>query len=574
MKRRNVWLLVAAVAALAVGAAAVAAFALLVKGGAAGSPGGGWSTRQYLDLNLDGPLPEQPPEDLATLLGNAPPRSLRTIVESLDRAAADESVKGVLVRPGSMSDAGWGKVQELRDALIRYRRSGKPAYAQLETAGNKEYYLATACDRIFAVPSAILDVTGLSSEVTFFAGSLDKLGVVAQFEGVGKYKNAPNQFTERGFTEPHREQMDALLDGLFEQYLAAIMQGRKKTREQAVALIDGGPYDAARALEIGLVDELLYADELQKRFPQASRTTAGRYLRSARGLTFDTRPKLAVVYVVGEIASGGSSQGGLGGEVAGSSTLAAAIRQAREDSSVRALIVRIDSPGGSGVASDVVWRELRQTAAVKPVVASMGDVAASGGYYIAMGADQIVAQPGTITGSIGVFGGKFSLRGLYDKLGLTKEVLVRGRHAALFSEYQPWNDEERAQVRGLMTAFYKDFVTKVAARRGKSYEQIDEVAQGRVWTGSAAREHGLVDRLGGFETAVALAKQKAGLSVSQDVALVALPESKGLWDVLTERQDELSEVRLLPEDARALMHFATHTPRGAWARLPFELRVR
>ncbi len=571
MTRRSARLLAAGLVALALGSAVVAAVALLAKRRSGGSAA--FAGARYLDVDLHGSLPELPAEDLSTLFESGPRRSVRAFVEALDRAARDGSVRGVVLRIGP-SDAGWARLGELRAAIGRFRKTGKPVYAHLESGGNAEYYLASACDRIFAVPTGILDVSGLSSEVTFFAGTFEKLGVEAQFEGVGKYKNAPNQYTERGFTEPHREQMEALVGSLYEQYLAAIAAGRHKSRDEAQALVDGGPYDARQAVAAGLVDELVYADELEGRFKDASRLTVGRYLRSDGPSAFDSRPRLALVYVVGEIASGRSSRGGLGGDVAGSDSVAAAIRKAREDEGVRALVVRIDSPGGSGVASDVIWRELRLTAARKPVVASMGDVAASGGYYVAMGADAIVAEPGTITGSIGVFGGKFSLRGLYDKLGLSKEIVSRGRNAALFTDYRPWSDEERAHVRGLMTAFYREFVSKVAERRGRSFEEIHAVAQGRVWSGSEAVERGLADRLGGLGEAVALAKERAHVAADQEVALQVLPEPRGFWEMLSESDDQLAEVGLLPAEARRLMGFALRAGPGPLARLPFELRIR
>ncbi len=571
MTRRSARLLAAGLVALAVGTATVAAVALLTKrrsGGAAA-----FSSARYLEIDLRGPLPELPPEDFTAVFESGPRRSLRAFVEALDRAAGDASVRGLVLRVGG-SDAGWARLDELRAAVLRFRRSGKPAYAHLEAAGNAEYFVASACDRIFAVPGAILDVSGLATEVTFFGGTLEKLGVEAQFEGVGRYKNAPNQYTERGFTEPHREQMEALLDALYRHYLGAISEGRHRSQAEAGAMVDGGPYDARQALAAGLVDELLYADQLGAKFKDASRLTVGRYLRSGGPSAFDTRPRLALIYVVGEIASGQSARGGLGGDVAGSDTVVAAIRRAREDKSVKAIVVRVDSPGGSGTASDVIWRELRQAATEKPVVASMGDLAASGGYYVAMGADAIVAQPGTITGSIGVFGGKFSLRGLYDKLGLSKEIVARGRNAALFTDYRPWTDEERAHVRGLMTAFYRDFVGKVAERRGRTYEQVDAVAQGRVWSGSEALEKGLVDELGGLDTAVALAKQRARIPAGDEVSLLVLPEPRGFWEMLSERDDQLTETRLLPAEARRLLGFALRASPGPLARLPFELRVR
>jgi protease-4 len=569
MRRRTAWILVAAVAAVAIGAAGVGALALVLRGRGAPSLTGS----SYLVLNLEGGIPEQPPTELAPFLERHPP-SLRTLVESLDGAASDSRVTAMVLRVSFLPDAGWAKVQELRDAIGRFRRSGKPAYAHLEFCGNKEYYLASACTKVYAVPTALLDVTGLATEVTFFRGTLDKLGVQAQFEGVGKYKNAPNQFTERGFTAPHREQMEALLDSVYGHYLGAIARARSKTPEQMQAVLDAGPYDGEGALQAGLVDELVYEDQLHDRLKNAEQVTPGRYVRSSRGFGFDGRPKLALVYVVGDILPGQSQNSPFGGSFAGSDTVSDALRTAREDGDIRAVVMRVDSPGGSGTASDVIWREVDLTRHKKPVIVSMGDLAASGGYYVSMGGDAIVAEPSTITGSIGVFGGKFSVQGLYDKLGLSKEILSRGRHATLFDDYRPWSDEERAHVRGMMESFYTRFVTKAAEGRKKSYQEIDAVAQGRVWTGADALERGLVDRLGGLDVALTLAKERARIPRDQEVRLVILPERKGLLETLFERQEEGLE-SALPRDLRALLRWAMLLGDGEpLARLPFELRVK
>ena len=567
MKRRTAWILVAGVAAVAIGAAAVGGLALVLRG-----RGAAWSANNYLYLDLQGEIPEEPSTEIGSIFERQPP-SLRTLVESLERGADDPRVSAAVVRVGLLPDAGWATVQELRDALARFRRSGKPAYAHLEFCGNKEYYLATACDKIYAIPSAIIDVTGLRSEVSFFKGTLDKIGVEAQFEGVGKYKNAPNQFTERGFTEPHREQMDALLDGLYGEFVSAVARGRHRTPEQVQAIVDGGPYDGPSALRAGLVDELIYRDQLEERLKDAGRLTPGRYVKGTRGFGFDGRPRIALVYVVGDIIPGRSQGSPLGGGFAGSDTVAEALKEAREDSAIRAILLRVDSPGGSGTASEVIWREVALARQKKPVVVSMGDVAASGGYYVAMGSDAIVAEPGTITGSIGVFSGKFSLHGLYDKLGISKEILTRGRHAAVFSEYRPWDDEERTRVRELMESFYKDFVTKAAQGRRKRYEDVDAVAQGRVWTGTEAQRHGLVDRLGGFALALELAKEKASIGKNEEVRLVVLPERKNLLEQILDRQDDGLQTSL-PADVRALLRWAVTLGDGQpLARLPFDLRI-
>ena len=571
MKKRTAWILVAGVAAVAIGAAAVGALALMLRG----SDSGSWTASGgYLYLNLRGEIPEQPPAELPSLFERRP-APLRVLVESLDRAAADPKVTSMVLRV-SFLDVGWGRVQELRDAILRFRKSGKPAYAHLEFCGNREYYLATACTKIYAVPTAIMDVTGLRSETVFFANTLKKVGVEAQFEGVGKYKNAPNQFTETGFTPPHREQMEALLDSMYGQYMSGLQTGRNKTAEQVQAIVDNGPYDGQQALKAGLVDELVYENQLRDRLKDATALAPGKYAKHARGFGIDRRPKIALIYAVGEIVSGESQGGAFGGQVAGSDTVAAAIRDARKDGDVKAIVLRVDSPGGSGTASDVIWREVVLARKSKPVIVSMGDLAASGGYYIAMASDVIVAQPTTITGSIGVFGGKLSLRGTYDKVGLTKEILTRGQHADLFTDYRPWTDEERAKFRSLMVAFYEEFVTRAAEGRKKTYAEIDAVAQGRVWTGSEALAHGLVDRLGGLEVALGIAKERARIDKDQEVNLVVLPERKGLIETILERQEDNSEaMAFLPEDIRRMARWVRALAEGdTLARLPFDLQVR
>jgi protease-4 len=431
---------------------------------------------------------------------------------------------------------------------------------------------------VAASPTATLDVSGLAAEVTFYRGTLDKIGVQAQFEGVGKYKNAPNQLTERGFTDPHREQMEALVGTLFEQYVRGVAEGRGMAPEKVRSLIDQAPLEASAAKSAGLVDELLYRDQVEDKIPAANRVDPLRYVKAGRAF-FDTRPKLALVYAAGDIIPGESQSSPFGGAFAGADTIARGLRQAREDGAVRAIVLRVDSPGGSGTASDAVWREVTLARRSKPVVVSMGDYAASGGYYIAMGADAIVAQPGSITGSIGVFSGKFSLRGLYEKIGLSQETVRRGKNASLFSDWAPWTDEERAKIRELNEAFYRTFVAKAAEGRKKKPQEIEAVAQGRVWTGEEALGAGLVDGLGGLDAAVRLAREKARIPQRQEVQLVVLPERKGLLETLLERQEEdviaRAAGRSLGPAAASLLRWATAlSDRGPIARVPFELAVR
>ncbi len=571
MTRKTTWLVAAGVAAVALGAAAVGAVALVVRGGGTRASGEMFAGGGYLALELEGDMPEGP-APVQTFFESRP-ASIRALVEAVDRAAGDRRVKGLLLRVKPLG-TGWGRVQELRDALLRFKRSGKPSWAHIEDASNLEYFLATGCAKIAASPTSLVDVSGLAAEVTFLRGALDKLGVEAQFEGVGRYKNAPNQLTERGFTEPHREQMNALVDSLFSQYVAGIAESRGLEDDAVRALVDRGPFRAVEAKQAGLVDELLYRDEVETRVPGNTRLNAAPYVRAARGGAFDRRPKLAVVYAAGDLMPGQSQESPFG-RVAGADTIIQGLRAAREDASVRAIILRIDSPGGSGTASDAIWREVQLARRAKPLIASMGDYAASGGFYVAMGADAIVAQPGTITGSIGVFSGKLSLRGLYAKLGISQETVSRGRNATLFSSYEPWTESERAKVHEMNLAFYDTFVSKAAEGRKKTPAEVEAVAQGRVWTGLEALEGGLVDTLGGLDAAVRLARERARIPAGQDVQLVVLPESKGFFDTLMERQDEDVSVRVLGREAASLVRWGLAlSESGPIARLPFELRVK
>jgi protease-4 len=571
--KRTAWVLAAGVAAVAVGAAAVGGVALIVRGG--GRTPVGWAPGGVnLALDLSGELPERPPQDWSDLFGESRP-SVRGLVESVDRAASDPQVKGLVLRVGPL-DAGWARVQDLRAALVRFRETGKPSWAHIEFAGNLEYYLASGCGRIAAAPTGMLNVSGLAAEVTFFRGTLDKVGVEAQFEGVGKYKNAPNQFTETGFTEPHREQMESLVDSLFQQYVAAVAESRELSEDRVRAIIDEGPFDVAVAAEKGLVDALLYRDEIDARLPGSQRVGPARYVKGARGFGFDGRPKIALVYALGEIGPGESEEGHFGsGSYAGADTISRGLRQAAGDASIRAILIRVDSPGGVGVAADAIWREIERAREKKPVVVSMGDTAASGGYYIAMNSDAILAQPGTITGSIGVFSGKFAMRGFYEKLGLSHETVRRGRHAGLFSSWDPWTEEERAKVRGLNETFYETFITKAAAGRGRTREEIDTVAQGRVWTGVQALEKGLVDQLGGLDDAVAVAREKAGIPAGRSVELVVLPERRGFLETLMQRQEEEIALEMIAPGAAGALEWVTRLGgHGPLARLPFDLQIR
>jgi protease-4 len=494
-----------------------------------------------LILRIGGELVETPPNDvLGQLTGCARAQTVRGYIEALRRAKVDPRIDSVLIVPTPVQSPYWGKVQEIRDAVLDFRKSGKRISAYLEYAGEREYYLASAAEKIYLVPTSSLDVTGIATYEVFLKGTLDRIGAQADFEKIGDYKTAPNQLTQTTFTPPHREMTESLTRDMYEQLVRGIAESRKKKVEDVRALIDEGPFLARDAHRAGLVDALAYEDQLDDHGAVSkSGTVEGEiYGRTRRRLVPRGAPRVAVLYVSGIINSGDSGFDPLNGDVAGSLGLVKAIRSARADDNVRAIVVRIDSPGGSSIASDVIWRELTITKNEKPsrpVVASMSDLAASGGYYVAMAASQIVAQPATLTGSIGIYGGKFITGGAFEKVGANIESVIIGRNAGLESPERPFTDSERQKLREQIREFYDGFLQKVAASRKMPVERVQQLAQGRVWTGAQARDNGLVDALGGLDRAIALAKERAGISAETEVEVVSYPARKSLAELLLEQ---------------------------------------
>ena len=466
------------------------------------------------------------------------PPTVRSVVEMLRKAKTDKRVTSIILKP-SGSGALWGKVQEVRDAVADFRRSGKPIVAYLEYGGEQEFYLATACDKVFLMPTATLDLTGMASYELFLRGTLDKIGAFPDALHIGEYKTASNTLTEHTYTHAHREMAESLNNDLFEQMVRGIADGRKKSEADVKTLIDHGPFLPEDALRAGLIDDLAYEDELDDKVKFGSGKI--HYLEmndyrqvSAGSLGLNRGPKIAVIYATGIIASGKSTYDTTGGQVAGSETLVEYLRRARGDSAVKAIVLRVDSPGGSALASDVIWREVLLTKNQKPLVASMSDVAASGGYYISMPAHAIVAEPATLTGSIGVVLTKFVIDGTLKKLGMNMEGVSQGKYANMYSPVRPFSPEERARMVENMQATYDTFVEKAAQGRNTTPERIDAIGQGRVWTGRQAKEIGLVDELGGLDRAVALAKQRAKIAQDTEVELVIYPPKKSFYDLLSD----------------------------------------
>jgi protease IV len=497
--------------------------------------------RATLVMRLDSDPVEGGPDDgLGQFLPRSRPPTVRTIVENLRKAKVDSRVAAVLLKPTGLGSPYLGKVQEIREAILDFRRSGKAAVAYLEDGGQTEYYLATACDKVYLAPSSPLAITGVASYELFLRGTLDKIDAYPDMLHIGQYKTAVNQLTEKTFTPAHREMAESLNLDQYEQLVKAIADGRRKTEDEVRGLIDNGPLLAEDALRAGLVDDVIYEDEVDERakIPMAKdrRLELGEYNRvEARSVGLNRGPRIAVLYASGTIVSGRSGYDPLNGAVLGSDTLVESIRRIRESPDIKAVVVRIDSPGGSALASDVIWRELvrlRDSKPARPLVVSMSDLAASGGYYIAMAAPLIVAEPGTLTGSIGIFGGKIVMGGTYAKLGANIEAVSHGKNAQIFSPARRFNADERAKMGEQLQAFYDQFVEKAAASRHMTPERLDAIAQGRVWTGRQAKQIGLVDELGGLDRAVALAKTRAKIPAGSEVELVTFPPRRSFYDLL------------------------------------------
>jgi len=526
-----------------IGLAVVISMAFVVVMFFAASRGPSVPSSATLILRPGGALPEVEPDDVVGQVFGRDVNTVRGFVEALHKASRDSRVRSVLLIPSTLELPYWGKVQEMRDAIVAFRKSGKKVTAFLEYGGDREYYLASAADRVFLMPTSSLDLTGVASYEMFLRGTFDKVGAYPDFVHIGDYKTAPNQYTQKGFTPAHREMAQSLNRDMYEQLVSGVAEGRKKSDDEVRTLFDQGPFVASKALEAGLVDELAYEDELDDRVPELGdgdrRIEGSDYQRiSPASVGLRPRSRIAVLYIVGTIASGKGGFDPVNGSIAGSEAIVEQIRKIRDDSSIKAIVLRIDSPGGSSVASDVIWRELtitRQQNSSRPIVTSMSDLAASGGYYIAVPADAIVAQPGTLTGSIGIFGGKIVIGGTLGKVGISTETITSGANADMYSPFTPFTAPQRAKVEEFMQDFYKGFVGKVAESRKSTPEKIHAVAQGRVWTGRQALEHGLVDALGGLDTAVAMAKEKARIPADEDVQLVVYPERRSFFDALSEQ---------------------------------------
>ena len=495
-----------------------------------------------LVLRLEDDVPEKTPVEIP-FLGGAQTLTVSDVWMTLRKAAADSRIKALVVLPEGLG-GGWAKAEEFRADVEQFRKAGKPTYAYLRTPQSRDYYVASAADRIYLGPQDQFYLKGMRAEIMYFKRTLDKVGVTVDVEHAGKYKDFGDQFTRSDMSPETREVMNLLVDDLYKNLVARIAEGRHETPEQVQAAIDLGPFQASQARRAGLVDELRFEDEmwndLKARFKvrDLKKVQATAYVKVPLPKRLQGRQRVALVVGEGDIVRGDPDNPASDENSLASYPFDKLLDEIGNDSTIRAVVVRIDSPGGEVSASDDIWRQMNLLSKKKPTVISMSDVAASGGYYMAMTGDPIVAYPGTETGSIGVVFGKPNLHGLYDKLGITKDAVQRGRYAAIDSDYRSLNSEERQKLRDGIDDSYKDFVTKVADARHRRFDEIEPLAQGRVWLGSEAKARGLVDELGGLDTAVALVKKRANIPASEPVTLVMYPARRSLLDLLFRRPQQ------------------------------------
>lgn len=509
--------------------------------------------KTILEINLEQGLAETESDDPFASFGPLKKPTLRAVLSALERASEDQRVVALIAKIGGGS-IGFAQAQELRDAIVAFRAKGKTAVAFAETfgevsPGNGGYYLATAFEQIYLQPSGDIGLTGLIAEASFVRGTFDKLGVVPRIDHRYEYKNAKNTFTETKFTEAHREATQKIIDSLFSQIVRGIAETRKIKEDELRALIDRGPFFGKEAIEAKLIDQLAYRDEAysvvkEKAGKDAQLLYLGKYLERA-GSPYEKGETIALIYGVGGVQRGKSEFNPLSGsQTMGSDTVTAAFRAAIDDKKVKAILFRVDSPGGSYVASDAIWREtLRAKQAGKPVIVSMGNVAGSGGYFVAMAADKIVAQPGTITGSIGVVGGKWITSDFWAKLGITFDSIQTSKNAAMWTGAKDYSKEEWARLQTWLDRVYEDFTGKVAEGRKLPKEKVLAIAKGRIWSGEDAKANGLIDEVGGYTTALKFAREAAKIPADAKIKLKVFPEPKSFVQALLDKGQDSSEAK-------------------------------
>jgi protease-4 len=516
----------------------------------------------YLTCGLWGTIPEYTVSDALEEYLSGAVVDMAKLRRSFRMAAVDDRIKGMVLRIGFMQ-VGYAKLQELQQMIAEYRSSGKKIYAFLDMATTGSYFLASACDSVYLQPGGTILLTGVAAEITFYKDLLNKIGVEADFEHVGKYKSYPEPYTRQSMSGPLREVINDLLENRYRIIIAQIAENRGLPVDQVERMINEiTGFTGKEALEYGLIDGLRYESELAALFKTGDREPSEISVLSyadlnPRDLGLETGARMALIYCSGSITGGEDGSDPVFGSTVGASRIVRNLESAARNSSIKAIILRIDSPGGSGIASEKIWHSVKQAARKKPVIASISDVGASGGYYIAIGADTIIAQPASLIGSIGVFIGKFSFQHLYEILGINVESVKRGENARMFTLSKTFSSSERAVVKKLIEDSYQDFVSRVAESRRQTYEQIDDISQGRVWTGDRGLALGLIDTLGGLQEAIDIARKMTGLDEQEDVNLVIYPRRKSLFGSFFRylsvlQKDPLSRIGLIETYFRKL----------------------
>jgi protease IV len=514
------------------------------------------------------------------LSGNIDTRELTGVVIRMRSIARDPSAKAVVVMFDGV-DAGWATLQELRGELVMLRKAGKKVFAYMVSGTGRDYYIASAADKIYIDPAGGVRLVGLAGTTIYFKGAFDTIGVLPQFEKIAEYKSAPEQFTETRPSETAAKMHNDLYDSLWDQWLTDVADGRKLTKDQVKALIDAGPYTAGDlAKDQKLVDAVASPDKVSQLVMQEIGGVYPVASPSPERPDRWRRPGVAIIYVDGDITDGKSQSIPLiGRDLAGGETLVNAVNAARSDPRVGAIILRIDSPGGSALASELVSREVFQTRGVKPIICSFGDLAASGGYFIAAGCDTIFAEPMTITGSIGIFYGKFDLSGLLKKVGVTTETYRRGKRSDVESYFRPYTDEERAMLMDKLRYMYGRFVGAVSEGRKLTKDQVDALGRGHVYTGAAAKPIQLVDRFGGLGDALDEAKKRMGLDATTKVQIYELPKLStsllgrliGLASAQAKPTIQLTDLPVIRELVRGVPGSVLVSPDSPQARLPYDI---
>lgn len=501
--------------------------------------------RVIISVDFRNKLVEYIPDNLFAQISQARVLGVRDVVEALEKASKDERVKGLFARVGGIQ-MGIGEIQEVRDAVLAFRKFGKPSVAYAETFGDfgmgiGSYYLASAFEEVFLQPSGNLGLTGLAYEHPFIKGTLEKLGLIPRMSSRYEYKNAVNLFTEKSFTDAHREATEGLLASHFDQITSGISKSLSISISEVKELMDQGPFLAEEAMKIGLVTGVVYKDEVIKKIKEIVGQET-EFLSLKTYLERVGRPNtkgevVALIYGVGPIGRGKSDYDLTSGDLMmGSDSVTEAFQDAVKDDEVKAILFRVNSPGGSYVASDAIWRQtLLAKKAGKPVIVSMGNVAGSGGYFIAMGGDKIVAQPGTITGSIGVYAGKMLTSQFWEKLGVSWDEVHLGQNSTMWTGTKDFTTEQWTQFQAWLDWVYNDFTRKVAIGRNLQAEQVFNAARGRVWTGQDALALGLVDTLGGISTALDLTREAIGLPEDAPLELQVFPKEKSFIELVLEQ---------------------------------------